>query len=77
MPERFRVPPFEKLVKFYRALAAIAVLAVIYLVCAKLIKNPIGNGLSIAIEVISLPLAIWFLTRRNLRVTLGIGRGRQ
>ncbi|HVS27612.1 MAG TPA: glycosyltransferase family 87 protein [Burkholderiales bacterium] len=43
MPERFRVPPFEKLVKFYRVLAAIAVLAVIYLACAKLIKNPIAK----------------------------------
>jgi hypothetical protein len=39
MPERFRVPPFEKLVKLYRVLAAIAVLVVIYLASAKLIKN--------------------------------------
>ncbi|HWN30838.1 MAG TPA: hypothetical protein VNN78_05660 [Burkholderiales bacterium] len=43
MPERFRVPPFEKLVKFYRVLVAIAVLAIICLACAKLIKNPIAK----------------------------------
>jgi len=43
MPERFRVPPFEKLVKFYRVLAAIAVLVVIYLASAKLIRNPIAK----------------------------------
>jgi len=43
MPEFFRVPPFEKLVKFYRVLAAIAVLVVIYLASAKLIRNPIAK----------------------------------
>ncbi|MGH8744437.1 MAG: glycosyltransferase family 87 protein, partial [Burkholderiales bacterium] len=43
MSERFRVPPFEKLVKFYRVLAAIAVLVIIYLASAKLIKNPVAK----------------------------------
>lgn len=43
MHERFRVPPFEKLVKFYRVLAAIAVLVVIYLASAKLIRNPVAK----------------------------------
>ena len=43
MPEFFRVPPFEKLVKFYRVLAAIAVLVVIYLASAKLIRNPVAK----------------------------------
>jgi hypothetical protein len=43
MPEFFRVPPFEKLVRFYRVLAAIAVLVVIYLASAKLIRNPIAK----------------------------------
>ncbi len=43
MHERFRVPPFEKLVKFYRVLAAIALLVVIYLASAKLIRNPVAK----------------------------------
>ncbi|HEY6281041.1 MAG TPA: glycosyltransferase family 87 protein [Burkholderiales bacterium] len=43
MHERLRVPPFEKLVKFYRVLAAIAVLVVIYLASAKLIRNPVAK----------------------------------
>jgi hypothetical protein len=43
MRVRFRVPPFEKLVKFYRVLVAIAVLVVIYLASAKLIRNSIAK----------------------------------
>ena len=43
MPERFRVPPFEKLLNLYRVLAAIAVLVVIYLASAKLIRNPVAK----------------------------------
>ena len=43
MHERFRVPPFEKLVNLYRVLAAIAVLVVIYLASAKLIRNPVAK----------------------------------
>ncbi|MGH8750097.1 MAG: glycosyltransferase family 87 protein [Burkholderiales bacterium] len=43
MPERLRIPPFEKLIKLYRILAAVAVLVIIYLASAKLIRNPVAK----------------------------------
>ncbi len=43
MPERFRFPPFEKLVNLYRVLAVITVLSVIFFASAKLIRNPVAK----------------------------------
>jgi hypothetical protein len=43
MPERFRVPPFEKLVNLYRILAVITVLSIIFFASAKLIRNPVAK----------------------------------
>jgi hypothetical protein len=43
MPERFRVPPFEKLVNLYRVLAVITVLSIIFFASAKLIRNPVAK----------------------------------
>jgi len=58
MPERFRVPPFEKLVKLYRVLALIMVLLVIVLASAKLIRNPVAKpDLEVYLHAASLILA--------------------
>jgi len=58
MPERFRVPPFEKLVKLYRVLAPIIVLLVIVLASAKLIRNPVAKpDLEVYLHAASLILA--------------------
>lgn len=58
MPKRFRVPPFEKLVKLYRVLALIIVLLVIVLASAKLIRNPVAKpDLEVYLHAASLILA--------------------
>lgn len=52
----------------------LALLGLVYW-AKKSVTGGVAIGLSIAIKVISLPLAVWFLARRNLRVTLGIIAG--
>ena len=54
---------------------ALAVLGLVYWQKRKEVAGGAAIGFSIAIKLFTLPLAVWFAARRNLRVTLGIAAG--
>jgi len=54
---------------------ALVVLGLVWLQKDRRLAAGAAIGISIAIKLISLPFAIWFAARRNLRVTLGIACG--
>ena len=54
---------------------ALVVLGLVWLQKNRAFMGGAAIGISIAIKIISLPFAIWFAARRNVRVTLGIACG--